>query len=109
MNVKNSKLRAGIYCIIRLLILAFAILIFYNFADYLLPEYIREDQFSFVGALNLFLQLTFCFCLFYGVFIFFELNKFRKKGLADLRNMAFIVSIMNILILLASLFLYFKM
>jgi len=105
MSIQNSKLRAGLYFTIRLLILALVILIFYNSADCLLPKYIQEDQFSFIEELSLFLKLIFCFCLFYGVFIFWEFKAFRTKGHYNLKNMAIIVLIINVLVFLMSLFL----
>ncbi|MFC3364632.1 hypothetical protein ACFOG5_15760 [Pedobacter fastidiosus] len=109
MRQPNFKSTAVTYFLIRLLILSLAILIFYNSAGYLLPRNIRDDQFSFVGELSLFLKLTTGFCFVYSLFIFWEFNKFRQKGINNLKNSALTIFIISIVAFLASLFLSFNL
>ncbi len=97
------------YVIIRLLILTFGLLIIYRFAIYLLPKNIREDQFSFIGEINLIVNLSLAFYIAFSGFIYFEYLKFKINRQAELKKMAVVTLVINLVMVLILLFLSFNL
>jgi len=90
-----------LYFMIRLAILVFATVVFYNCAIYLLPKHIVEDQFSFVGELHVFIKLTLVFTLVYSAFIYWERIQFIRKHWLGHKNSALVLLIINAVIAIA--------
>ena len=97
------------YLLIRLLFLAVGLWLVYHFAFYLLPKNIQEDQFSFVGELDLIVGLSLAFTLFFSAFIFFEYLKFNKSQKAKLKKSALAMLFIGVVLVLVLLFLSFKL
>lgn len=100
---------ATLYFLTRILVLVFAILAFYMGAVYLLPKSIREDQFSFVAELDLFIQLTTIFCLSYCAFVYWERDKFIRKQHPNHATMALVLLIIGSVVSLVSIFIAFNL
>ncbi|KQN34380.1 hypothetical protein ASE92_12310 [Pedobacter sp. Leaf41] len=97
------------YLLIRLLFLAAGLWLLYHFAFYLLPKNIQEDQFSFVGELDLIIGLSLVYTLFFSIFIFFEYLKFSKRCQVKLKKSALVMLFIGVVLVLVSLFLSFKL
>lgn len=97
------------YLLIRLLVLAVGLWLVYHFAFYLLPKNIQEDQFSFVGELDLIVGLSLAYTLIFSTFIFFEYLKFNKSQKVKLKKSALAMLFIGVVLVLILLFLSFKL
>ena len=97
------------YSLLRFILLAAGIFLIYHLAFYFLPKHIQEDEFSFVGELDLIVDLILIFSIAYSAFIYWEYRKFRKNRQFELGKTALIILVISLLIVICSFFLSFKL
>lgn len=97
------------YSLLRLIFLVFFLVLIYNVTFYFLPKNIQEDQFSFVGELNLIVNLALIFSILYSTFIYWEYRRFRKNMQFELSKTALVILFISLLIFISSLILSFKL
>ncbi len=83
--------------------LLIGLLMIYNGTHYTLPEYLKEDSFSFIAEIDRILELSLIFSVLFLLFLLAEIYILNKRKQTDLRNSAIILSL-SIAILVIALF-----
>lgn len=76
------------YLLIRFFLLSAAWVLLYYLAPYLLPQHIREDQYSFIAELEIIIKALVFTCVVFLLVITFEIYFFKRTKQLKLKKKA---------------------